>query len=391
MDAYTFRGSWDAQVQAAVAFRRALHCRPELTWNEFRTAETIRAVLSDLAIPWRVCAETGTVAQVGHGAGEHIALRADIDALPITEQSGVPWASEVPGCMHACGHDGHTAALLLAASWLKQNEQSMPGKVTLLFQPAEEGGHGAKRMLEEGALEGVDTVYGWHNWPAIPFGAGACPDGPVMSANASFSLDISGTGGHASQPESCRDPLLAGAAVVQALQQIVSRRQAPQDAIVLSVTSFDCVSSPTIIRDQAHLEGSIRAPSRAVCEQIGHQIATTAEQTAAAYGTTVACAYHPRYGATINTPGPAARCRQVMQTCLGKQATQPGLPLPLMASEDFSYYLDEKPGAFMLLGAATPTKHRAACHAANYTFNDDLLPVVARIFLNLAGVQGDGI
>jgi len=387
MEAHQFRGSWEAHVEAAVAFRRALHRLPELTWKEFRTAESIRAVLSALEIPWRVCAETGTVGLVGHGAGEHIALRADIDALPISEQSGVPWTSDVPGSMHACGHDGHTAALMLAGAWLKQQEQALPGRVTLLFQPAEEGGHGAKRMLEAGALEGVDAVYGWHNWPAIPFGSGACPDGPVMSANATFGLEICGKGGHASQPESCRDPLLAGAAVVMALQHIVSRRIAPQDAVVLSVTAFDCVSPPTVIRDRAHIAGSIRAPSRAMCETLGRQLAAVAKRTAAAYETTAQCAYHPRYGATINAPVPAQRCRDAMHACLGERATQPGLALPLMASEDFSYYLDAIPGAFMLLGASTASAHRAACHAADYTFNDDLLPIAARIFCKLAGVE----
>ncbi len=161
--------------------------------------------------------------------------------------------------MHACGHDGHTATLMLVAAVLKQQEATLPSKVSLFFQPAEEGGHGAKYMIEDGALENVDAIYGWHNWPALEHGTGFCPDGPIFSANASFTIHIKGQGGHASQPEACRDPLLAGAAVVMALQQIVSRRGAPQDPIVLSVTSFDAASSPTVIRDHVTIEGSMSA------------------------------------------------------------------------------------------------------------------------------------
>jgi amidohydrolase len=182
---------WSDITGAAVRVRRALHRRPELTWNEVETAAAIRHELSRAGIQWRACADTGTVATLaGNAPGRHIALRGDMDALPIAETSGAEWTSEVHGCMHACGHDGHTATLLAAAWWLKQHESTLPGPVTLLFQPAEEGGHGAKKMIEDGAFDGVDAIFGWHNWPAIPFGKAVCPDGPVMAANGTFSITV---------------------------------------------------------------------------------------------------------------------------------------------------------------------------------------------------------
>lgn len=386
MDKSGFQSDWPQQVETAIAMRRYLHRMPELPWNEHQTAAYIRETLTYLDIPWRVCAETGTVATLGSGSSKHIALRADIDALPIKEETGVEWKSEHDGCMHACGHDGHTATLMLVASVLKRQETNMPGRVSLLFQPAEEGGHGAKYMIEDGALDGVDEIYGWHNWPALEHGTGFCPDGPIFSANASFSIHIKGQGGHASQPEACRDPLLAGSAVVMALQQIVSRRGAPQDPMVVSVTSFDGASNPTVIRDHVTIEGSIRAADTNVCHQIGKWIQEIAEPVAAAYGTTATFTYKPRYAATCNHPEAAANVRQAIEQSLGEQSASP-IPLPLMASEDFSYYLQKVPGAFFVLGNRSNEKYANACHTASYQFNDDLIPQAANIMLQLTGIS----
>ncbi|MBD3816127.1 MAG: amidohydrolase, partial [Halothiobacillus sp.] len=206
--------TWAQNIQEATALRHRLHRSPELSWQEHGTAQIIRSQLKALDIPWRACANTGTVATLAPNAtGRHIALRGDIDALPITEQTVVDWISQTPGVMHACGHDGHTATLMAVARWLKTNESALAGPVSLLFQPAEEGGHGARVMIEDGALDGVDWIFGWHNWPAIPFGQAVCPDGPVMAANGIFEIELTGRGGHASQPELCRDPVLAAAAV----------------------------------------------------------------------------------------------------------------------------------------------------------------------------------
>lgn len=376
--------TWGEIIAQSVTLRRALHARPELPWAEVETADTIRAKLASLGIPWRAVAETGTVATLAPGAqGRHIALRADIDALPIREASGAPWASQHAGKMHACGHDGHTATLFAAAQWLKLHERTLPGPVTLVFQPAEEGGHGAKRMLEEGALEGVQAIYGWHNWPAIPRGQAVCPDGPVMSANGTFRILVTGTGGHASQPERCADPVLAASAITLALQQIVSRRIAPQAAVVVAVTSIVAPSAETVTPHEAVLTGSIRLADDAMRADIDRWIAEIAEQTARAYGVRAEVESRPRYGATTNHAAEAEQMRAALAAELGplwKSTTA----TPIMASEDFSYYLRAIPGAFALVGSGTGQGDHP-CHSPHYDFDDGLIPYVARVFVRLAG------
>lgn len=377
---------WNELMEGAVTLRRDLHRRPELTWEEHDTARRIRDELNRLQIPWRVCAETGTIGVLAKEApGRHIALRADIDALPIHEATGVEWASEVSGRMHACGHDGHTATLLAVAGWLKQNEADLPGPVSLFFQPAEEGGHGARAMIEDGALAGVDAVFGWHNWPSIPFGKALCPDGPVMAANGTFRIRVVGRGGHASQPEVCRDPVLGAAAITLAMQQIVSRRLQPQQAAVVSVTSIDANSGETITPNEATMAGSLRVADNRLRETVMKMIVETAEQTARAYGVTAEVEMSPRYWATLNDPGEAQTYRSVLEEELGPGWRCEQTPTPIMASEDFSYYLNERPGAFALIGADDGQGHDAVCHSPSYDFNDHLISVVSRIYLRLAG------
>lgn len=379
---------WRGCVDDAVRFRRALHQRPELAWQEQATAAQIRARLDALGIPWRTCADTGTVATLASDArGRHVALRADIDALPIREESGTAWASATDGCMHACGHDGHTATLAGAAAWLKAREHDLPGPVTLLFQPAEEGGHGAKRMIDDGALDGVDVIFGWHNWPAIPWGSAVCPDGVVMAGNGTFRIDVQGKGGHASQPEACRDPVLAAAAIVIALQQVVSRRLPAQEATVLSVTSIDAPSGLTVIPDRASLAGSFRLADISRQGMIGEQIREIAEATARAYGVDCDVLVSPRYQPTVNHAAEAAEFRAALQAEFGAHATAPDVPLPIMASEDFSYYLRERPGAFALIGADDGPGRDTPCHSPRYDFNDALIAPVARIYTRLAGAS----
>ena len=373
-------------MQRALESRHDLHRSPELGWQERATAKHIRARLHELQIPFRPCAGTGTVALLASAAsGRHIALRADIDALPIREENDTPWASQIDGCMHACGHDGHTATLLGAAAWLKHHEQVLPGPVTLLFQPAEEGGHGAKAMIDDGALENVDAVFGWHNWPAIPFGQAVCPDGVVMAGNGTFRIEVNGIGGHASQPEACRDPVLAAAAIVVALQQVVSRRMAAQDACVLSVTSIDAPSGLTTIPDRAVLAGSFRLADTARQPELEQHIRDIANGTAAAFGVTGDVEVSPRYAATVNNAAEAAHYRDILQQEFGDTALSSSTPLPIMASEDFSYYLQERPGAFALIGAHSGTAGDTPCHSPRYDFNDALIPRVARIYARLAG------
>jgi amidohydrolase len=377
---------WEHMVDGAVALRRDLHRRPEIAWNERETARTVRDELTKAGIEWRACAGTGTVARLAPDAtGRHVALRADIDAMPINEANDVPWASEYDGVMHACGHDGHTASLFAAAWWLKRHEDELPGPVTLLFQPAEEGGHGAKRMIEDDALEGVDAIFGWHNWPGIPYGRAICPDGPVMAANGTFHVRVTGRGGHASQPEACRDPVLAASAITMALQQVVSRRMPAQQAAVVSVTSIEAPSPETVIPDEAYVAGSIRIGNTAQREQVGELITRVSQDTARAYGVTAEVELRPRYGATINDPQRAEEVRAALREEFGQAWESRATLVPIMASEDFSYYLAEVPGAFALLGADDGKGHSIPCHSPRYDFNDRLIPHVARVFARVAG------
>ncbi|ANJ66882.1 peptidase M20 [Halothiobacillus diazotrophicus] len=380
--------TWTQYLEDATQLRRALHRAPELTWQEHATARTIRDALTHHDIPWRSCAGTGTVATLAPTAtGRHIALRGDIDALPITEQTGAEWASLTPGIMHACGHDGHTAVLMAVARWLKSREHELPGPVSLLFQPAEEGGHGARAMIEDGALEGVDWIFGWHNWPAIPFGRAICPDGPIMAANAVFEIELTGSGGHASQPELCRDPVLAAAAITLNLQQIVSRRLPPQTAAVVSVTSINAPSGITVIPETARLAGSVRVADTNTRALIGHLITEIAEWTAHSYGVRAHVVFTPRYQATVNHPEPALHYRGAIEFTLGADWCNSELPVPIMASEDFSYYLEAIPGAFALIGANDGAGHDEPCHSPRYDFNDRLLDPVGRILASLIGVS----
>ena len=305
---------WNEAVLKAVELRHWFHQNPELTWEEEQTAKKIRTLLTGWGVAWRACAIHGTVATLAtNKSGEHIALRADMDALPIKEQTDVDYCSTADGKMHACGHDGHMAALLGAVYWLKQKESELQGPVSLLFQPAEEGGHGAKKMIEEGVLDGIDKIYGWHNWPAMPFGKAVCPDGPVMSGNGSFHIDVEGLGGHASQPEACQDPVLAAAAITLNLQQIISRRLPPQAAAVISVTRILADSDVTIIPQTVKIYGGIRLSDPKWRPKLTELITQISEDTASAYGVKALVEVLPRYEATINHPIAAAHFRNSKQ------------------------------------------------------------------------------
>lgn len=384
--------NWQKSVQEAVKLRHWFHQHPELTWEEKKTAEKIRHCLTKWGIPWRVCATHGTVATLaGNQPGEHLAFRADMDALPIQEQTKLSYRSTSLGKMHACGHDGHMAALLGTALWLKTNESELKSPISLLFQPAEEGGHGAKKMIEDGALQDIDMIFGWHNWPGAPYGRAVCPDGPIMSSNGSFQIDVMGVGGHASQPEACRDPILAAAAITLNLQQIVSRRLPPQTSAVVSLTSIVAESSVTVTPQTVRMAGGIRFSNPELRPQINRLIQQISEDTATAYGVRAVVKNFTRYEATVNEPQAAERYRQVLQSELGEGYDQTGVMMPLMASEDFSYYLQEIPGAYALIGMAEKqdgqSQFYSPWHSPHYEFNDRLIETVMRVFSRLAGVD----
>ncbi len=377
---------WGELVQQAIRLRHHFHRHPELGWHEVMTAQTIRAQLEASDIAWQACAQTGTVATLAADAeGDTIALRADIDALPILESANHDYSSQHSGCMHACGHDGHAATLFATLWWLKAHEAHLPGPVRILFQPAEEGGHGARKMIEEGAIDGVSRIYGWHNWPAIPKGKAVCPDGPVMAANGTFNIRIVGRGGHASQPELCHDPVLAAAATVLALQQIFSRRWPPQKAGVLSITRLLADSNETVIPDEVELAGSFRITDDELRPVLHALINEIVENTAASFGTQAQVNIFPRYGVTSNHPGAAARMRTALTEELGTGWLSDATAVPVMASEDFSYYLQKIPGAYALAGAGDGSRHDISLHNADYDFNDQLIDSMGRVLARLAG------
>lgn len=379
---------WQDTIKFAQNFRRELHRNPELSWQELQTANTVREALTELNIRWRTCAATGTVAYINEsGTAPAIALRADIDALPIVEETNKEWSSNNPGCMHACGHDGHTATLIATARWLKQHEDELERQIVLIFQPAEEGGHGAREMIKDGALKGVSEIYGWHNWPAMPYGTMACPDDIVMCGNGTFAIRLIGKGGHASQPEACADPLLAASAVTIALQQICSRRIAPQQTAVVSVTKFQSGDALTVTPQYAKLGGSIRVPDEATRTLINNLITEIATQTAGAYGVKCEIEHTPRYSATINHEKQATTARLIWSQLHGDAGLAHGQATPIMASEDFSYYLNAIPGAFALMGSDDGKGHNMPCHSPYYDFNDRLIADVCRWFCRLSGMR----
>lgn len=377
-------------VAHAVELRRQIHRRPELGYQEEATAAAIRAELDRLAIRWRACAGTGTVARLAEGRdGEHRALRADIDALPLQELAEPPWRSEIDGRMHACGHDGHTASLLAAAACLKAHEDALPGPVTLLFQPAEEGGHGARAMIDDGALDGIDRIFGYHNWPPLPFGTVACPPGPLMAANGEWTLTVRGKGGHAATPQDCVDPVPVGAAVVAQIQTLVSRELPPQEAGVISATCFHAGTAATIIPDHVELAGTVRAASTARRDALAHRVEEVAGHCAAAAGCRSEFAYQPSYPATVNHPDAAAHLRECARRVIGPDCLRDD-GLPIMGAEDFSYYLERVPGAYCLLGAGEEGAPLYGCHSPRFDFNDRLIPVVCRLWMATVGLEGEG-
>jgi len=299
------------------------------------------------------------------------------------------YKSQKMKCMHACGHDGHTATLILSVLWLKKNEDKLSNPVSFIFQPAEEGGHGAKRMIEEGALKGIDMIYGWHNWPAIKFGQAVCPDGTVMAGNGTFHIDVIGKGGHSSQPELCQDSILAASAITMALQQIISRQVSPQDSAVVSVTSIDGKSELTTIPNLVKVEGSIRVPNEMIKKEIFSKIKSITEATAVAYNVEVEIELRNRYGATVNHNEQAKNMRIALEKELGEK-WKSDIPTPIMASEDYSYYLNEIPGCFALVGSDDGIEmHQKPCHNVYYDFNDKLIKPVSKVMMSLAGYKGE--
>lgn len=374
--------------------RRDIHKHPELGFEELRTQRLIRSWLTQLGYAPRDCARTGLVADLRpelHGQARTIALRADIDCLPMTERTELDWRSVHDGRAHKCGHDGHTAILLGVAAVLARYRDQIGGNVRLLFQPAEEGveGGGAKVMVAEGALEGVDEVYGLHNWPAYPRGELRVIQGPIMAQVHSFEISVRGIGGHGSQPQDCRDPIVAGAALVTALQTAVSRGLSAAGGAVVSVCGFEAGNTHNVIPEFARMTGTIRSFSDAVTERVIARIREIAKGIGATYGVEVDLALEAGYPILVNDAGCVAAVGRVAASIDSLTVAQEGLPMA--GGEDFAYFAAELPSAYFFLGTGREGEVTPGCHHPDFDFDDQLIPTGMQVFLGLVRDRVEGM
>ncbi|MBO0663461.1 M20 family metallopeptidase [Jiella sp. MQZ9-1] len=356
------------------AWRQALHAQPELLYAVEDTAAFVADRLREFGCD---AVETG-VGQTGvvgliHGesgpGGPMIGLRADMDALPIVEETGRAYASTRPGMMHACGHDGHMAMLLGAAKSLAET-RGFSGTVAVIFQPAEEGGAGGKAMIEDGLFERypVNQVYGMHNLPGLPLGHFGMRPGAIMASTDEFIITLKGQGSHAAMPHRAADPILAGAALVQALQAIVARNTDPLKSLVVSVTQFHAGYAHNVIPETAEVSGTVRSLDPALRDLAETRMREIAAGIAAAHGLAAAVDYDRNYPITINDKVESDFCAEVAMEVVGAGNVDPDAP-PLLAGEDFSYMLEEKPGAYVFLGNGDSS----GLHTATYDFADEAL------------------
>ena len=358
------------------ALRRDIHAHPELAFHEERTAGIVARELERYGLEVHSgLARTGVVGVLRAGSGRRmIGLRADMDALPLTELNEFPHHSRHPGRMHACGHDGHTALLLGAARYLAEHPD-FDGTVVFIFQPAEESEGGAAVMIEEGLFEKfpVESVYGLHNWPGIPVGEMAIMPGPVMAGTCGFEITVRGHGCHAAMPHQGVDTIVAASHLVQALQTVTARNLHPCEAAVVSVTQFHSGSAWNIIPEEAVLRGTIRSFKPEVQELVERAIERLCSGVASAYGAQIGVNFEHRYPPTVNTAPEAEACRRAARSFLGEDRVQTDA-LPSMGAEDFAYMLREKPGCYVWLGNG-PGTGGCTLHNPHYDFNDDALPV----------------
>jgi len=371
-----------------VAVRRDLHQHPELAYEEFRTSQVIRRHLDELAIPYRhPVAETGIVAQLGTGRPPCVALRADMDALPIDEETDVPFRSRVAGKMHACGHDAHVAMLLGAARMLKEQEASLAGTVRLFFQPAEEGGGGGDRCCREGALDDdppVQRVFGLHVWPWAPTGTVTGRPGTLMAGAAQLELRVVGEGSHAAWPHLGIDPVATAAKIIVELQTIVSRELDPVVAGVVSITGFQAGEAHNVMPGEAHLVGTVRSLTEEGMAFIQRRVQEIATHVAAANRCHVEVAFPGvAYPPTVNDPA----CWQVARTVAGQLVgTDQVLEVPpFMGAEDFAFYARRVPGCFVGLGVGNPAVGAAyPLHHPRFALDEDALPIGVALHVGFA-------
>ncbi len=379
------RNSIAALKDEITALRRDLHQNPQTCYEETYASDLIAKSLTD----WGVTFErnwgggTGIVAIIEgetNTSGRAIGLRCDIDALDIIEQSGQEWASKIPGKMHGCGHDGHTSMMLGAAKYLQENRQ-FDGKVYLIFQPAEEGGAGAVKMIEEGLFQKhpMDFVYGLHNWPGLKKGTIGLTPGPIMACSDDISITVKGRGGHAAMPDGCVDPIVVAAQIVNGLQVIASRNVSPVDTVVLSITNINGgTGASNVIPDIVELSGTVRAFKFETREFVAKRIKEISENIAAAYGAEAIATYAFEYDPTINHAAESAVCAEVCKELCGEENVNDNID-PCMGAEDFGAMLKEVPGCYIWMGQGEPDQkdspHNKGLHNSGYDFNDDIIPL----------------
>lgn len=373
--------------------RRDIHAHPELCYEERRTADVIAAKLTGWGIPvLRGLGLTGVVGILKNGESKRaIGLRADMDALPVQEINTFAHASRHEGKMHACGHDGHVAMLLGAAQYLARH-RNFDGTVYLIFQPAEEGGGGARRMMDEGLFEQcpMDAVFGMHNWPGIPVGSFGVTSGPMMASSNEFEVVVRGKGAHAAQPHKGIDPIMAAIQVAQGWQTILTRNKNPLDAAVLSITQIQAGSATNVIPDEATIIGTVRTFSTEVLDLVEQRMKSIAEHTAAAFDASVEFDFKRNYPPLVNHARETSFAVEVMRAVVGPERVDANVE-PTMGAEDFAFMLQEKPGCYVFIGNGEGA-HRDAGHGLgpcnlhnpSYDFNDELLPIGATYWVRLA-------
>ena len=381
-----------AEAASIAAVRRDLHAHPELCYEELRTADVVASRLAEWGIPFhRGMGRTGVVGIVKQGTSPRgVGLRADMDALPVTELNTFAHASRYAGKMHACGHDGHTAMLLAAAQHLATH-RNFDGTVYLIFQPAEEGGGGAREMIEDGLFERfpMEAVFGMHNWPGMAAGQFAVSPGPVMASGNKFYITIHGKGGHAALPHTGIDPVPIACELVQAFQTILTRNMKPTDSAVISVTTIHAGETNNVIPDLCELSGTVRTFSVDVLDMIEARMRRIAEHVCAAYDAHCDFRFVRYYPPTINSAAEADFARGVMAGIVG--AGNVLQQNAAMTSEDFAFMLQARPGAYAFIGNGDGA-HRdlhhgegpCTLHNASYDFNDQLIPLGATCWVRLA-------
>jgi hippurate hydrolase len=374
-----------AESSVLTEWRRDLHAHPELGLQEHRTSQFVADKLASWGIEvTRGLAGTGVVGTLRSGTSDRaIGIRADMDALPILEATGLPHASQNPGVMHACGHDGHTTMLLGAAKYLAETK-NFDGVVHFIFQPAEENAGGGRLMVEDGLFERFpcDMVFGAHNDTSMPVGTVSAVVGPVSAASDRFTVTLAGKGGHAASPSRSIDPVVVGAHVVLALQSVVSRRTNPLDSAVLSITQFHAGSAFNIIPDTATLAGTVRTLKPEVQAEIEGLITQIATATAAAHGVTATVEYRRGYPPVINGVEPTERAALAAGKLLGAEHVVRSRPTG-MGGEDFSYMAQKVPGCFVRIGQVSGTSFATGLHHSAYDFNDEILPIGASLWATL--------